>query len=815
MTQFSVLTPETKTIVVNFFNSQINKSLFSEPNKQLMVSLYSLMPEADSKVTSILNQYIVSLPEYFHKSQINRLKSEYPAVIKFCYHHKDYAGIIARRSDDFQIPQSLIDLCMGIAKPKSGSSVLVPYSGDGGFAYHVADCVIDGFENDEKSWAFSQILLHSQQATASIKLQGSFDSCSKKYDYIFSFPPMRLGRDGREIVNMLYNLITKQLQDGGEMYCVLPTAFCNVGLGWFNVRKILWTYPRQYSVLVVTLPPVLLPMSGINLCLFHVKKNHNDIVTLMDATGDEFSATSVISGYKKQVLKVQSIIETINSQDEKYVWVGNSSQLTGSVNLLPSRYLVSQIIPKPKEGEMSVKLSDVIQIITLTRRDEETLQNISRRNRLVDSIEREKSFPKYRELKILDCPLIGMKELSFSYLNCDINREDLTSRINVQYQVLTKDCLLVGFIGGKFKVGRLHGVSQEAPVCLRNEIIPIRVVSTDITEDFLLRSIMSEPVQKQAQMMASGVAITRINKEDLLSIVINVPQTKEQQDALMKEDTRSSLTEADRKIIQSYEDFRKDMHMKKHAIGQTIFNINNWWNLLKLAREKGSGIVDDNAELGTNRRVKVADIYSNIETAILKLSTQLSKLDSGYGLQTEIIDLPLFIEKYIAEHKSPIFEFRNNILSHQVEDDTLDDDEGEMSSFFKNKENNTHQSRFNAFVQFAPEALTIIFDNIISNACAHGFDGRESANNLIIFDILAEGTDYIVSISNNGKPIVDLTPEEVFTYSLTTGNTKEHFGIGGYEIKKLMNEFRGDVQIISTPNELLTVTYRLIFHDTK
>ena len=151
MTQFSVLTPETKAIVVNFFNAQMKKSIFCEPSKQLMVSLYRLMPEADLKVTSILKQYIVSLPDHFHKSQIDILKSEYSAVVKFCYDHKDYAGISTRRSDEFYIPQSLIDLCMSIAEPKTGSSVFVPYSGDGSFAYHVADCKIDGFDCNEKS----------------------------------------------------------------------------------------------------------------------------------------------------------------------------------------------------------------------------------------------------------------------------------------------------------------------------------------------------------------------------------------------------------------------------------------------------------------------------------------------------------------------------------------------------------------------------------------------------------------------------------------------------------------------------------------
>ena len=123
MTQFSVLTSEAKAIVVNFFTNQVKKSILCEPNKQLMVSLYSLMPKAESKITGILSEYLIPLSEHFLESEIELLKSEYSAVVKFCYDHRDYGGISTRRNDEFLIPQSLIDLCLAIAKPKAGSRV--------------------------------------------------------------------------------------------------------------------------------------------------------------------------------------------------------------------------------------------------------------------------------------------------------------------------------------------------------------------------------------------------------------------------------------------------------------------------------------------------------------------------------------------------------------------------------------------------------------------------------------------------------------------------------------------------------------------
>lgn len=317
--------------------------------------------------------------------------------------------------------------------------------------------------------------------------------------------------------------------------------------------------------------------------------------------------------------------------------------------------------------------------------------------------------------------------------------------------------------------------------------------------------------------MASGISISRITKQDLLSIVINVPKSKEQQEALMKEDTRSSLTEADKKIIQSYEDFRKDMHMKKHAIGQTIFNLNNWWKVLLRARKEGNGIVDDNAVIGNNNKVAVKDVYENIRLAIEQLQQQISKFDRGNGLVTENISLTKFIEDYIEEHQSPIFRFEYDKSSHykniMVDLEEVYDDKGNLIGVKGGREEVvTYES-----ATFAPEALKIIFDNIISNACSHGFAGRENCpeGNIIKIDLYTEGTDHIITISNNGVPVSqDVTAEYVFTYNRSTQNGKSHYGIGGYEVKRLMQEFDGDAEFISQPDVDFPVKYKLIFHNT-
>lgn len=241
----------------------------------------------------------------------------------------------------------------------------------------------------------------------------------------------------------------------------------------------------------------------------------------MDASSEAFIATKDLAGWKQEALKPDSIIETILKQDEKYVWLGTAENLSEVLNLQPSRYLVNFSLPKVHNGEKLFKLEDLVSIVPLER-EGNTITT--------------------------DIPLIGMKELSASYLNCDINRKDIPVSNKKEYRILMTDSLLIGFIGGKFKVGRVHGISQNTPIALRHEVIAIQLKSNIVTEDYLLRCIMSEETELQARKMSTGAIISRLSQQDILSICIVVPKLLSQQENLCKDDTRSSLTESDRKL---------------------------------------------------------------------------------------------------------------------------------------------------------------------------------------------------------------------------------------------------------------------------
>jgi sensor histidine kinase regulating citrate/malate metabolism len=252
----------------------------------------------------------------------------------------------------------------------------------------------------------------------------------------------------------------------------------------------------------------------------------------------------------------------------------------------------------------------------------------------------------------------------------------------------------------------------------------------------------------------------------------------------------AGMSAEDREKIKALADFRKDIHMKKHAIGQTVFNLGNWLNNLTYARKAGNGIIDESAEIGGLVKIKVSDIFDNIDAAMKILSHQIRTFDVSYGMKPENFSLADFLDGYLESHQHSHVYFDFDSGFDRYDDAPL------------------------TYIEFPKDALVIILDNIISNAVAHGFTDKDKEYT-IRFRFESVGSKVVLSISNNGSPLPEgKDPENIFVYGDTTGDTRAHFGIGGYQVKNLMKEFDGDAQIQSAPDEEFTVTYNLIFGKT-
>ncbi len=800
MLKSATLSDNAKNVVNNFFSENFREFLTKDIHRCFIVSLYATMPQADNHILNILTEYKFNLLEYISPENLTIIQQEYAEVVHFCYDSVNLHGsFFIRKGEDTNIswmPKDLVDLCLSIAEVEEGSDIYLPFSGEAQFAYYLPKCSVDGFERDEIAWAFSQILLSSKNSVSHIELSkhGVKPSLTgKKYDYIFTLPPYSKGEDEQIVIDTLYDLARKSLNEDGAMFCILPMAFCNASHGWFDLRKILFDSFPKYSAAVISLPPMLHPYTGVNICLVVLMKDNKDRVILMDANRTEFFAFHDVAGYTETELKVNSIVETIQKGDERYLWVGYPTDLTDSLNLTPSRYLIPQTLPIPKRGkEVLLPMSELVEVVTRTR----------------------------LELKPVVQQFVDVNMLSSNYLNCEIHSNSITpsdmTKVGVgKRKIGENNCLLASFFGDKAKVGKLVGFSESQVVTIHGYITPFKLKTNVVREDFLLRALMAESTLRQVKMQnGSRNENTRIS--DFLNLRIIVPSLEEQE-RLCKEDTRVSLSEADRKLLESAEEFRRDMHVKKHAVGQTLSNLNNWWNILLLARTAGNGTLHDTDVIGVSNKVEVSKIFENLSNIISQLQTQISRFDRGNGLKVSEFALTDFIERYIETHQSPLFSFEYDSSLHRAAQDlpVIDVDEHAGTVEVHKDELVLREGDPLEYVNFAKEALTIIFDNIISNACSHGFTDMPPELCKVKIEIFSEGTDYVVAVSNNGSPISEkLSKEDIFVYGRSTQLGKSHFGIGSYEVKQLMREFGGDVEIVSSPQQKFTVSYHLIFHNT-
>lgn len=530
----------------------------------------------------------------------------------------------------------------------------------------------------------------------------------------------------------------------------------------------------------------------------------------MDADRPEFYTISRETG-KHPILKVESILEALRLADTRYVksvLIDDSRKYNAFFS--PSRFFFDENLPELKEGFEYVNLGSLVSHQT----------HPSEYNR--DGFMYPRRAGKY----------IRVSHLHDNYLSCGIDYDAIVDApIPSSAYSAYANGGYVTYLNGKIKVGKITDMySENGREDFDNPNSDSKVILVDKTIshfapkpngramlDYILRELMSDYVLEQARHFSYGTTKQIMLARDFYKLLIAVPSL-EVQDEILKQDRIDAVAKAGIKIDEINEKFRKDVHMMKHGLGQTVFNLGNWMKMLGYARKAGNGVVDDNAEIGGLVKVKVADIYGNIDAALKVLNRQITTFDIGDSMKEAKFSLSDFIDKYIEEHPRPHVRYEFPSQQHRYDAnipqvDVDDTDPNNIKVIEIPGEYVVTAGEARDFILFSEEALAIIFDNIVSNAVAHGFSDPDKEY-VIHIDFEAEGTSYVLSISNNGDPLpAGKDPSEVFVWGKTEGG-KEHAGIGGYQVKDLMERFGGQAEIISTPDEEFTVTYKLTFTKT-
>lgn len=813
-TTTTALSANAKAIVDAF----IHQNIF-EPHRAnaLVIELYSRRKGADQEIVARAKSNLLPCSLTLTEEQYSILDAEYVEVVKYC--HAFIIGLEkAQLNGAFtHFPTELVDLCTRIISCEEDESVYLPYAGYCDMAYALDAKTVTGFDVNPSSVAFSTILFEAYGIDGGITTCDSYApeiNKGQKYNHIISCPPHFSAKENKIIAEYALELLQNNLSDGGDMSLILPLGDMS-SLPWISFRRYLLQNKTEYNVMTISLPAVFLPVTGVKFCLMVIEKAKNPDGTFffMDADRKEFYTEST-ENRRQPLLKVDSIMESIRVRDEKYIReIDVENNVLFGKNYLdsfaPSRYFVYDNLPELKEGYEYYTLGQLVQSLKIHGMAESE-QDFGRRPG--------------RYIRI-SC-------LHDNYLSCDIDYNSITAApIPSSAYCGYANGAYAAFVNGKIKVGQIKGMysssgrfddfdpySDSKIIHIDGSVAHFAPKQNGVAQqDYILRELMSDYVLEQAKRFAYGTVKQEMRVLDFYKLKIAVPSI-EVQDEILKQDRIDAVAKAGLKIDEINEKFRRDIHMMLHGLGQTVFNLGNWMKMLNYARKTGNGIIDEKAEIGGLVKVKGSEIFDNIDTALSVLSRQISTFDAGYRMKSTKFSLTEFLDKYIEMHKRPNVDYDFPSASHRAENDVplvdIDDtDPQSIKAVEYPGEYLLRKGDVMDYIDFSEEALQIILDCIVTNAVAHGFTNPEKKY-VIRMDFEAQGSNYVLSVSNNGDPLpADKKPEEVFIWGETTGG-KTHAGIGGYQIRNLMEEFGGKVELISTPDDEFTVTYKLTFTKT-
>lgn len=251
---------------------------------------------------------------------------------------------------------------------------------------------------------------------------------------------------------------------------------------------------------------------------------------------------------------------------------------------------------------------------------------------------------------------------------------------------------------------------------------------------------------------------------------------------------------------------RHSIRLRKHALAQNISAFDSLFRALEFCMKehkgqlKASDLISPVSPMTASEAMQI--LHANLETICSRVNQLTDEKDWG---KCESIEPQEFIEEYEKLHKNATFHFKHlwdeweqNIFSKDV----FDKKTGKLL-FHKGETMNA--------TWFPRKALTQVFDNIVANACAHGFKDKSRNDYIIQTSWHTDGLNMVVKISNNGTPLPkDVDTDFVLEYGYSTAlNQDSHGGIGGGEIAEIMRKYGGDVKIESSPEKAFTVTYVL------
>lgn len=255
-------------------------------------------------------------------------------------------------------------------------------------------------------------------------------------------------------------------------------------------------------------------------------------------------------------------------------------------------------------------------------------------------------------------------------------------------------------------------------------------------------------------------------------------------DELLRMKKEESVTnELGDKVQAMKTEYINEVRMRKHDMGQKVFDLINTEDLMRYYVE--------NRETECDLWTQLEEQLDHFRSTIHELSEMLDHLsqEEQFG-SPELIDLDDYLRN--LQHSNNVNGFT---LSYQLDRDNIVD-------FLATIKNNSRimdekNSKVHLTVWIAKNDLQRIVSNILNNAQKHGFvdAGRQDYEVNIQLTFNSEKGMCQIDFRNNGRPLPDGMNKMRYGIKGEKAGLTAGTGLGGSVVKSIVNHYKGDYDI--------------------
>jgi type I restriction enzyme M protein len=758
--------------------------------KGFTISLFRTVENKNPKLLSLFDNtihFISSVLSEFETEQILRLIANYrftelpkPSLEEFSSFFNDTVNFFSWKNNfrggELSTPKTLSNLMASLYQLPPKARVFDPFAGRASTLFELIR-----IHKDDIREVIAGDLVHSSVISGSLNLyntglnnfdyekQDAFVGWKKKInaDIFISNPPLggkfnfddhfdwQLQQTSDSSSNVV-QLALFHLNEKGKAVLILPESFLfNSNKPAVGLRKHIVDDDILHGI-------ILLPRGS-----FKPYTAANAVVLLLDkskiskSTGIFiYDASDVAaSELQNEIPDILGAFHSETSKRDKARWISKQEVEANGYDFSIKRYLLHDL-----KGTEFVKLKSLI--------DEYFIGSYVPS----DNLNKEEGIPYIQVGDLSDG--VGLETIIKANVKSFISDIEL---VNSSIRKLETGSVLIAKVGAKLKPTLFDETYSAIP---SSNIIVLRPKLDLISTEYLISQLQSDYLQKQVDVIRRYNSIPTFNLKDLLEVKIKILPYDDQQRYVATYYSRKAAViekaEAKSKDDELYNLISRIKHEVKQPVSSIGIDVSILLDyLLQKQIDHSSVSLDDFAieplpgqPEKDLEATKVGNIINRIKASVGDAQETLTKaeetLNIGKGaVKIQSIEIKHFLETKIL----PLYVNANCVLELKGKEYVIQADEYQ---------------------------LKVLFKHLIDNALKYGFCNRQNKDqNLIRIDLSKDVQRSFIEIvvMNNGEPFSKGFNKKIFETKGLTNNRDNGSGFGGYHIKRIIENHKGEFYI--------------------